>query len=433
MTQFSVRSSFGSLLAPVREPQIVLAALTPLRWLAVVGQVTATAVAAFAMHFRLPLGLIALIIAITALSNLLLTSWMKLGRTPAWLAPATLLLDICLLTALLYLTGGPENPFAALYAVHVAMAVSVLGAGWSWIVVATVAACYGVILEWHWPLVQGDRPLPKWAFAVGSWSALVLVSVLIAAFIGRVTWNLRQRERELASVRERAARSEQLAALTTLAAGAAHELNTPLGTIAVVAKELELSCKVSGQDDSSAEDARLIRREVDRCRTILSRMRFDIGEEVSHRSSMPVDDLVARLRSNLQESEQPRLAVHRSDDAQIVTGPARALEQSLLVLLRNAFDASPGQQPVKLDITRKNGSVLFQVVDAGVGMSQEMLRRAGEPFFTTKEPGHGMGLGLFLVRLVAERCGASFTIDSRLGEGTTCVFELPESRATDAT
>ena len=222
MIRFSAASTFGGLLAPVREPQIVLAALTPLRWLAVVGQVTATAVAAFAMHFRLPLGLIAVIIAITALSNLLLTSWMKLGRTPAWLAPATLLLDICLLTALLYLTGGPENPFAALYAVHVAMAVSVLGAGWSWIVVGTVAVCYGVILERHLPLVQGDRPLPTWASATGSWIALVLVSVLIAAFIGRVTWNLRQRERELATVRERAARSEQLAALTTLAAGAAH-------------------------------------------------------------------------------------------------------------------------------------------------------------------------------------------------------------------
>lgn len=427
------RRSLWELLAPVQEPRIVLAALTPLRWLAVVGQITATAVAFYVMHFRLPLQPIWAVIVLTALSNLALMAAMKWGNTPAWLVPATLLLDIFLLTVLLYLTGGPANPFSILYLVHVAMAVSVVARGWTWIIVATVAACYGILLGHHRDLMPGDRPLPPWVFESGSWIALALVSVLIAEFIGRVTLNLRQREHELARMRERAARSEQLAALTTLAAGAAHELNTPLGTIAVVAKELELSCKASGQDDSSAEDARLIRREVDRCRTILSRMRFDIGEEVSHRSSMPVDDLVARLRSNLQESEQPRLAVHRSDDAQIVTGPARALEQSLLVLLRNAFDASPGQQPVKLDITRKNGSVLFQVVDAGVGMSQEMLRRAGEPFFTTKEPGHGMGLGLFLVRLVAERCGASFTIDSRLGEGTTCVFELPESRATDGT
>jgi two-component system sensor histidine kinase RegB len=433
LIRFSASSSLGGLLVPVREPQIVLAALTPLRWLAVVGQVTATAVAAFAMHFRLPLGLIALIIAITALSNLLLTSWMKLGRTPAWLSPATLLLDICLLTALLYLTGGPENPFAALYAVHVAMAVSVLGARWSWIVVGTVAACYGVILEWHWPLVQGDRPLPKWAFAVGSWTALVLVSVLIAAFIGRVTWNLRQRERELASVRERAARSEQLAALTTLAAGAAHELNTPLGTIAVVAKELERSCEdgSAAAQSGAAEDARLIRREVDRCRTILNRMRFDIGEEVSHRDEIRVPEMVARLRDSLHEVEQHRLTVRQAPDAQQLRGPARALEQSLLVLLRNAFDASPQDSPVALEITRNDGHVRFVVRDAGCGMSEEMLRRAGEPFFTTKEPGRGMGLGLFLVRLVAERCGAEFTIESHVDQGTTCVFDLPEPGARD--
>jgi len=89
-----------------------------------------------------------------------------------------------LLTALLYLTGGPSNPFAALYLVHVAMAVSVLGAGWTWLVVAMVAGCYGLLLKWHIPLERGDR-LPTWASASGSWIALVLVSVLIASFIGR--------------------------------------------------------------------------------------------------------------------------------------------------------------------------------------------------------------------------------------------------------
>jgi two-component system sensor histidine kinase RegB len=372
--------------------------------------------------------MIGVVIAITGLSNLFLTSWMKLGQTPAWLVPATLLLDIFLLTALLYLTGGPENPFAALYLVHVAMAVSVLGAGWSWMFVAAIAACYGVLLEWHIPLVRGDRPLPMGAFATGSWIALVLVSALISAFIGRVTWNLRQREHELTSVRERAAKSEQLAALTTLAAGAAHELNTPLGTIAVVAREMELSCDDGGGGgDTVLEDARLIRREVDRCRAILNRMRVDIGEEVSQRSEVRVGELITRLCESLHAPEQARLMVANPMDVEIVRAPARALEQSLLVLLRNAFDASIGGRPVKLEIARHEGRVRFVVKDHGCGMSEEMLRRAGEPFFTTKEPGNGMGLGLFLVRLVAERCGATFTMESQLGEGTVCVFDLPET------
>jgi two-component system sensor histidine kinase RegB len=433
--ELSARPTLAGLLSPVREPRIVLAALLPLRWLAVVGQVTAVAVAAWGLHFRLPIGLIALVIGATALSNLILTSWMKLGRTPAALVPATLLFDIFLLTGLLYLTGGPANPFAALYLVHVAMAVSVLGAGWSWICVAVIAACYGVLLEFHHPLERGTEQLPAWEFATGSWIALVLVSALIAAFIGRVSWNLRQREHELASVRERAARSEQLAALTTLAAGAAHELNTPLGTIAVVAKELELSRDASGKaDDPVIDDARLIRREVDRCRGILNRMRVDIGEEPSQGNEVPLADLVARLRESLQPQEQSRLAVKTGSDIQIIHGPARALEQSLLVLVRNAFDASPADRPVELLIERQEKQIHFEVRDRGTGMSEEMIRRAGEPFYTTKEPGHGMGLGLFLVRLVAERCGATFRIESKVGEGTACVFDLPvENRDGDHT
>ena len=98
------------------------------------------------------------------------------------------------------------------------------------------------------------------------------------------------------------------------------------------------------------------------------------------------------------------------------------------MLLRNAFDASPADRPVTLDISRHDGQLRFEVRDKGCGMSDEMLRHPGEPFFTTKDPGKGMGLGLFLVRLVAEQSGANFSINSRLGEGTSCVLELPETK-----
>jgi two-component system sensor histidine kinase RegB len=410
-------------LPAVQEPQIVLAALTRLRWLAVVGQVTATAVAMGVMHLNLPLAPIFAIVLVTAISNLLLHLGNRSSRTPSWLVQCILLFDIFLLTSLLYLTGGPQNPFAALYLVPVTMAVLVLGTTFTWLVVAMVAACYGALLRWHLPL----NGLPPWASAIGNWLALVLVSVLIGAFIGRVTRALRQREYELAAVRDRAVKNEQLAALTTLAAGAAHELNTPLGTIAVVARELELACNRDG-DDSMQDDARLIRREVDRCRDILSRMRLDLGEDVSFRSPVKLKELIEHLRENFDDAHRGRLRIHRSSDAEIAYAPSRALEQSLLVLLRNAFDASPTDRPVTLDITRTDLATRFEVRDNGSGMSEEMLRRAGEPFFTTKEPGKGMGLGLFLVRLVAEQSGAKFTIDSKLGEGTRCTLELPANR-----
>lgn len=423
MSDLPRTNSFLSLLPAVQQPQIVLAALTRLRWIAVVGQVTATAVAAGPMGLQLPLARILVIILLTAVSNSLLHVGNRLSKTPAWLVQAVLLLDVVLLTSLLYLTGGPQNPFAALYLVHVTMAVLVLGTAFTWLVVATVAVCYGALLRWHLPL---NGHLPPRVSAVGNWLALVLVSVLVGAFIGRVTRALRQREYELAAVRDRAVKNEQLAALTTLAAGAAHELSTPLGTIALVARELELACDRDG-DESMQDDARLIRREVDRCRDILSRMRVDIGEDVLFRSPVQLASLSERLCENFDDAHRNRLKIHRDADALTALAPSRALEQSLLVLLRNAFDASPADRPVRLDISRQEGKVRFEVSDRGSGMSVEMLRRAGEPFFTTKDPGKGMGLGLFLVRLVAEQSGAKFSIDSTLGEGTRCILELPEA------
>jgi two-component system sensor histidine kinase RegB len=422
MTELSRRPSFAAFLSALNEPQIVLAALTRLRWLAVIGQLAATVLAVVLLRQRLPLAPIVGVIVITALTNAMLAWLPTVGKPPGWLVQVVLLLDVYLLTILLYLTGGPSNPFASLYLIHVAMAVIVLRAGWTWLVVATIAACYGVLLRWHWEL-QLDPTIQ----AIGNWVALVLVSVLITTFIGSVIRSLRQRERELASVRERAAKSEQLAALTTLAAGAAHELNTPLGTIAVVARELELSCNSQREGDSVLDDARLIRREVDRCQNILSRMRVDIGEEVSHRSIVSFAELEAHLRESLGEEQLRRLEIQRIGRVDGVPAPPRAIEQALLVLLRNAFDASGKDKPVTLKVERRGEHVRFEICDRGGGMSEEMLRRAGEPFFTTKEPGRGMGLGLFLVRLVAQQCGAKFSIDSTPGQGTTCILELSES------
>lgn len=427
MTQLSRRAGLLSLLPAVQEPRIVLTALTRLRWLAVIGQITATGVAVIALRLRLPLAPIFAIILLTAVSNVILHLTTRQPRLPAWLVPSVLLLDVLLLTSLLFLTGGPVNPFAALYLVHVAMAVLVLDLASTWLVVAMVGVCYATLLGWHLPL-SGYKQLQPWIAGLGNWLALVLVSVLIAAFIGRVTRSLRQHERELAAVRERAVKNEQLAALTTLAAGAAHELNTPLGTIALAARELELACDRGG-DGAIRDDARLIRHEVNRCRDILNRMRLDLGEDVSLGTVVNLAELSDRLRENFSESDRARLRISRASDADLAYAPARALEQSLLVLLRNAFDASPREAPVDLRIWREGAQVRFEVRDSGCGMSGEMLRRAGEPFFTTKEPGKGMGLGLFLVRLVAEQCGATFSIDSQAGEGTRCLFSLPERTA----
>jgi two-component system sensor histidine kinase RegB len=415
--------SFSRLLLTEHEPRIVVAALTRLRWLAVIGQVAATVVGVWLLKLHLPLEKIALIVAATAVSNAIVVIEMRWHAPPRWLVQILLLMDVAALTALLYFTGGSWNPFAVLYLVHVAMAVTVLGSAWTWVVVGMSAVCYGALFRWYVPL-KGDAEIPQWVLGIGHWVSLAMVSVLVAVFIGRVERSWRDREQELADVRERARKNEQLAALTTLAAGAAHELNTPLGTIAVVAKELEVSADLGTDAVAVREDAQLIRREVDRCREIINRLRFDVGEDLSQQKPIAVLALVRALRQDLRPAEAARLRVLIGSDVETIAAPARALEQALLVLLRNAFDASPPDAGVTLSIQRREGRIRIEIEDRGTGMSDELLRRAGEPFYTTKEPGRGMGLGLFLVRLVAERCGAKFSIVSKEGEGTRCLFEL---------
>ena len=409
------------------EPQIILTWLLRLRWLAVAGQVLAITVAHEVLELRIALLPIGVVIAITMVSNLLLMLWMQRHGATAALVPAILVLDVCLLTALLYCTGGASNPFSILYIVHIGMSVVVLGAGWTWLIVIISSLSYALLFRFHLPL-EHEQPIPPAAVTLGEWTAFVLVAVLIGYFVGRVTRALRRRERELSIVRERAARTEQLASLTTLAAGAAHELGTPLGTIAVIAKELELASSAGQANGSVQEDARLIRDEVDRCRAILDRMRVDLIEDLHQKwAIVSVDELLARLSRDLGEDAVRRLHVIRPQALRHVAGPIRAIEQALSVLLRNAFDATPPDKVVRLEIGRSSNRTLFTVQDSGPGMTEQILRRAGQPFFTTKPPGKGMGLGLFLVRLIAQRYGGHFSLRSTPGQGTTSVFDVPDA------
>jgi two-component system sensor histidine kinase RegB len=409
---------------PPQESGIVLQWLAPLRWLAVAGQTMATAIAVLLLDLKLPLLQIYAVIAITALSNIILQFW-RIRRVPAWLVPAVLLLDVLLLTALLLCTGGASNPFTALYLVHVAMAVATLTEGRSWLIVAASAACYGLLIIWR-PFGTVPLALSPMVEDISRWVALALVSILIAYFVGRMTRSLRRHEQELIDARERAGRNEQLAALTTLAAGAAHELNTPLSTIAVVARELEVLSRNLTLDDSLASDARLIRQEVDRCQFILSRMRVDVLQGEAPKSSpMAAAELVAILSDDLKPIAGDSLKIECDRNLREISLPLRAVQQAVNILVDNALDASPPGKVVTLSIGSRDGRVVFEVRDQGSGMSADVIRRAGEPFFTTKPPGEGMGLGLFLARLVAEKLGGSLKLDSQPGRGTRAILELP--------
>jgi two-component system sensor histidine kinase RegB len=257
------------------------------------------------------------------------------------------------------------------------------------------------------------------------WVSFTTAVFLVALFAAKITEVLNKREVSLLRMQEELAKKDRLASLVTLAAGAAHELGTPLGTIAVVAKELELYASRTTHSLSLVEDSRLIRSEVDRCREILRRMRVQGAEPGGEAlEQVSLRELMEGLRNEFPQATKARLHLP-NDDGLVMTIPRQAILQALIALIRNALDASDSDAPVEVRVRSEGGVVFFDIADHGRGMSSEILRRVGEPFFTTKEQGKGMGLGIFLARTLAERLGGRLTYQSKQDAGTTATLEIP--------
>ncbi len=350
---------------------------------------------------------------------------------------ALLLVDTLALSASLALSGGPENPFTVLFLVYVALASVVLGNRWAWSLAAVTVLCFGLlfVITPAEPSAMGGHVHHTSHHGTSNGYATHLYGMLLAfaitagivAYLGtRLTAALGSRDRELAEARARATRSERLASLTTLAAGAAHEMSTPLNTITIVAGELQRRAEELTEGGEIASDAKLILGEVERCRAILDQLGRKRGEGRGE-APVPVDAqvLVDEVRARLPDDQQQRLALRVSPGLPELFVPKRAFISALGNLVDNAFEASGAEERVRLEVEATEDAVLFTVRDQGSGMTAEIRERALEPFFSTKPEGQGMGLGLFLACIVTEELGGRFDLTSGPGRGTTASVEIP--------
>lgn len=405
--------------------------LVRLRWGSVVGQGLIIGLAPRFARLDLPLATLFALTALMAASNALLHLWLRhSGRviTSSW-AGSILAFDMLQLTALLYATGGASNPFSVFYLVQITAAAATLGSRWTWVLTALGVSAYAALFALpSGGGAGGDHAAHGFQSHLRAmWLALTLAAALTAFFVTRLTTGLARREREIQRMREAAARRRHLSALTTLAAGAAHELATPLTTVAVAAGELERTLSSWPPDAARrvGEDVRLIRAEVARCREILDEIGCGTGQasgEMPERFTAA--DLVRDVLSRLRPDAAARVSVSTANAGRLLFLPRRALGRVVLSLVQNALDAAPQHSSAVLAVSA-DAALEIRIRDEGGGMAADVLARAGEPFFTTKQPGQGLGLGLFLARSLADQLHGRLELQSAPGQGTTAILRLP--------
>ncbi|HUG66127.1 MAG TPA: HAMP domain-containing sensor histidine kinase [Pirellulaceae bacterium] len=418
--------------------------LLRLRWVAVIGQLLTIAVAGFVIHVELKTIPLLLVVSFTAISNVAFAYWLRTHtrlpeqirvRRDPWVLAAVMGVDLLSLTTLLFLSGGPANPFTIFFFVNLALAAVVLPTRSSWWLLLLAVGCLGFLLVAHLPVPAFSQPVGAGSTRqltlqqVGLVTAVALCAGVAIYFITRVTRELQDRERELRLAELQRARGERLEALATLAAGAGHELASPLSTIAVIAKDLSRHLEGSDVPASVIEDVGLIRSELDHCRRILDGMASGAGQALGE-EMLPVTsrELLNETLEGLSRRDRVKLDLDEASTAISLVVPLTGMANALRGIIRNSLDASTPEADVCVSTRMDGDSLVITIRDRGCGMSPEVLARAGEPFFTTKEPGQGMGLGLFLTQNLLQRLGGSLTLDSTPDVGTTTVVTIPAIR-----
>jgi two-component system sensor histidine kinase RegB len=380
------------------------------------------------------------LLLIVAASNLWLTWRIRAGQEHAAARMAGLLVcaDVLLLLWVLWRSGGAFNPASVFFLVQIVLAALVLGRVWTWVVTALAVGGFGLLyLAPASDLRAAQVMHPEiGAHMNGMWLAFAATAIVIAVLVTQLVVAVERRDRALETLRDQHVRTTRFAGLATLAAGAAHELSTPLATMAVAARELERSLESEragpadgGRPSANAAlltDARLIRSEIDRARRILTDLSAQTGGAPGEAPrDATLADVFSVLEAELQPAVARRLDSRAPADMRVVW-PVQAVARALVNLVRNAAQASNDAVPVVV-IGSPEGldRVRVQIVDQGSGMTPEHLARAGEPFFTTKAPGAGTGLGLFVARSTIEQLGGTLGLASEPGRGTTATIVLP--------
>lgn len=412
---------------------IIFKYLLLLRGVVMVGQLAALLAIDRAFGVKvpwLPVG-----ITLCLLGVMTLHSWHRLGavgQIPAREFVAQLLADVAALSVLVFFTGGSLNPFISLFLLPIIFAAAALPSLHTAIVAGAAATAYTTLMfvrepvEHQHAVVQGFD-LHLW----GMWYGFLLSAACVAAFVARIAGALRERDAALAEAREQALRNERVIALGTLAAGTAHELGTPLATMAIVAQDL--AADLAGQPGLQSA-VTLLQEQLQRCKTTLSQLAMDAGQAPAQEGFRCTPrQFIAQL---IEEFRALHAGVHLRMDKppagpEIAIVPDRTLHQALLNILTNAAQASPSM--VEFSAHWDRDCLWLEICDEGPGITRELRQHLGQaPVASGKDS--GLGLGLYLAVTTLQRQGGTVEFNARETGGTQAVVKLPLAaiRAGDA-
>lgn len=396
-------------------------AIQNIRWIAIIGQLSAILIVQYGFNFDLPLGACLTVVAISAAVSLIQV--IKSRKDDNFSVKALfglLVFDVVQLAILLYLTGGLINPFAIMFLAPVTISATVLPQGRTLALVAIVVSLATILVAYHDPLPWGQAMLnlPP-LYVTGLWTALVLTTIFIAVYASMVAKQSRDLARGLAEARVTMAQEQQMVALGSLATAAAHKLGSPLNTITLIAHDLG---KMHPKDDFEMikEDLTLLQSETERCRAILAELNQDavsLGSETD--DPMPVKALMnnlieqrfADIKSMISLSVQGQ---DESPQPEVMWRPD--LLHPLETLIDNAGQFAKTKINIIVSWTEQNLSVSIQ--DDGPGFQSAILSRLGEPYNSSRsgQEGH-MGLGVFIAKTMIENIGGKLKLVNVKGGG----------------
>lgn len=410
------------------DSRLRLLTIVRLRWLGVLGQILAIGGVYLGLGFDLPVGACLICIAVSAWVNVYLAiRYPSRHRLSIPFATALLAYDILQLVALLYLTGGIDNPFTMLIVAPVAVSAATLplrhtiALGVLAIAATAFLIFYSMPLPWYPPM---SLQLPL-LYRVGVLAAVCASMPFLALYVWRLTKEGRQMSAALSATEFVLAREQKLHALDGLAAAAAHELGTPLSTITLVTHELS---RQMNKDDPHWDDIILLRDQAKRCREILQKLTRHPPDEDPLHASLTVQEMIHEAA--LPYSGGPKFVRIRANPSSGTQGPAArqpvgsrrpGVIYGLSNLIENAVDFAESR--VEIEAEWDANSVNVVISDNGPGFKPEVIDSLGEPYVTTRPSGarrpggtkvSGLGLGFFIAKTLLERSGARLSFENRV-------------------